>query len=45
MSSEKVMGMQPVMGRGVLVFAAGMALSAVSFVVEQLIIKTAQARS
>jgi hypothetical protein len=45
MSSEKVMGMQPVMGRGVLVFAAGMALAGVSFVIEQLIIKTAQGKS
>ena len=44
-SNDKVLGMHPVIGRGVLVFAAGMALSAASFVVEQFIIKTAQGRS
>ena len=45
MSNDKVMGMHPVIGRGVLVFAAGMALSAVSFFAEQFIIKAAQGRS
>ena len=45
MSKEKVMGMHPVVGKGVLVFVAGMALSAVSFVVENLIIKVAQGKS
>ncbi len=44
MSSDKVLGMHPVIGRGVLVFAAGMALSAVSFVVENYIIKTVKNR-
>ena len=42
MSNDKVLGMHPVIGRGVFVFAAGMALAAVSFVVEQAVIKAAR---
>lgn len=45
MSSKKVAGMPPVIGRGVLVFFAGMALSGLSFVIENFIIKTAQGKS
>ncbi len=45
MSQEKILGVPPAIGRGVIVFVAGMALSAVSFMVEELIIKTAQGRS
>ncbi len=44
MSSKKVMGMHPVMGRGVLVFVAGMALSGVAFLAENLIIKVGQGK-
>ncbi len=46
MSGQKLSGMDSgVAGRGALVFAAGMALAAASFVVEQLVIKTVKARS
>ena len=38
-SSDKILGMHPTIGRGVFVFVAGMALAAVSFVVEQAVIK------
>ncbi len=41
-SNGRILGMPPVIGRGVFVFAAGMALAAVSFVVEQAVIKVAQ---
>ncbi len=44
-SSDKVMGVHPTIGRGIFVFAAGMALAAVSFVVEQAVIKAAQDRN
>ena len=41
-STGRILGMPPVIGRGVFVFAAGMALAAVSFFVEQAVIKVAQ---
>ena len=41
-SNSKVLGMPPVIGRGIFVFAAGMALAAVSFVVEQAVVKIVQ---
>ena len=41
-SNDKILGMPPIIGRGVFVFAAGMALAAVSFFVEQAVIKVAQ---
>lgn len=45
MSTGKVVGMEPsIAGRGALVFAAGMALAAASFVVEQFVIKTVKNR-
>ena len=45
MSSEKEAGLDPgTVGRGALVFVAGMALAAASFVVEQLVIKTIKNR-
>ena len=45
MSSEKLLGMRPeVARRGALVFAAGMALAAASFVVEQAVIKVVKAQ-
>jgi len=45
MTINKVAGMDPVAARnGVLVFAAGMLLAGVSFVVEQAIIKVAKGR-
>ncbi len=42
MSDNRILGVPPVIGRGVFVFAAGMALAAVSFVVEQAVIKAAR---
>ena len=39
MSSDKTSAVPSVIGRGVFVFAAGMALAAVSFVVEQAVVK------
>lgn len=45
MSSEKEAGLDPnSVGRGALVFVAGMALAAVSFVAEQLVIKAVKNR-
>ena len=44
MSSDKGLDVNSPVSRGVLVFAAGMALSAVSFLVEQAIIRAAQGR-
>ncbi len=45
MSINKVAGMDPAAARnGALVFAAGMVLAGVSFVVEQAIIKVAKGR-
>ncbi len=45
MSTQKYVGIDAsTAGRGVLVFAAGMALAAASFLVEQLVIKTVKTR-
>ena len=41
--SQKTGGMHPYIVRGILAFVGGMALSAVSFVVEKYVIETAQA--
>ena len=40
--SEKTMGVHPYVGRGLLAFFGGMALCAISFAVERILIKTAQ---
>ncbi|WP_158615395.1 hypothetical protein [Acidipila sp. EB88] len=45
MSNEKATAVDPsVLGRGALVFAAGMAMAAASFVVEQFVIKAVKNR-
>ncbi len=41
-SNDRILGMHPTIGRGIFVFFAGMALAAVSFAVEQAVIKAAR---